>query len=652
MRLSHSRVETFKKCPYQFKLKYIDELETLPTDDPANALIIGHALHTGIEKTVEAAIEEYYAAYPIITDRHVEEALKLEYWLPKIKAAIPPDGLHEVEIADGEDFVGYIDYLVPVSDTEYDLYDWKYSNNVQNYLESGQLHEYKYYFETLNPGKKIRNMYFMFVPKCQLRLKYKNKKNKRDETLHEFRKRILADLEGKDIQFVRIDYNTEKVIEFLTSAIHAMNCVEYTKQPTRLCDWCDYKKYCEKGDNVDMALPSTQRRTIDSSTDFKKLWFYGLPFVGKTYLANQFDTPLMLNTDGNYKRVDAPVLRIIDEVSTEGRMTKRKYAWEVFKDAVADLEKGSEFKTIIVDLLEDVYDACRIKTCVDNGWDHESDDSFKAYDIVRSEFLRTMKRLLNLPYNIILISHEDTSRDITKKTGSKITAIKPNLNDKVALKIAGMVDICCRIVNEDGNRTISFKSSEVEFGGGRLNVTAKEIPCTLEAIEAVYADEPAPDAQPARSGRTGRSSRTEAAQQTKTKLISDHDMYMYHEPSDSYYIIKKGEEIVDSIDFQCSNEVSKEEYDAGIAKQHTQETAAAENPATEQRGRRRRKDRSDEQEQTSGESAEAAEAAEESEVPFEENAGESRTHRNRSEVSETPAAEGTSGRKRRVRHAE
>ncbi|MED4061682.1 AAA family ATPase [Priestia megaterium] len=493
MRLSHSRVETFNKCPYQFKLKYIDGLETLPTDDPASPLVIGHALHTGIEKDVESAIEEYYSAFPIITDRHIEEALKLEYWLPKIKEAIPAGGLHEIEIADGDNFIGFIDYLVPVDEHTYDLYDWKYSNNVDSYSKSGQLHEYKYYFEKLHPDKKIRNMYFMFVPKCSIRIKYKNKRNKRDETLSEFRKRIYADLDSKQLQFVKIDYSTDKVIEFLDNGIHAINCVEYKKNPTRLCDWCDFKKYCERKDDVDMALPSTQRRTIEGN-NYKKIWFYGMPFSGKTFLANKFETPLMLNTDGNFKQVDAPVLRIMDEVTTEGRITKRKYAWEVFKEAVDDLEKGSEFKTIIVDLLEDVYDACRVKVCVDNGWDHESDDSFKAYDIVRSEFLRTLKRLINLDYNIILISHEDTSKDITKKTGDKITAIKPNLSEKIALKVAGMVDIACRIVNDEGKRTIRFKSSEVEFGGGRLTINAKEIPCEYADLMKVYGA-PAPKAE-------------------------------------------------------------------------------------------------------------------------------------------------------------
>lgn len=490
MQLSHSRVDCFVKCPFQFKLRYRRKLKTLPNGDPQDALILGHALHTGIEKGLNAAIDEYYNAYSVIDDRHVNEALKLEYWLPKIKEILP-DGYHEIKIED-EDFLGFIDLLVPVEEKEgieyFDLYDFKYSNNVDNYMESGQLHEYKYYFEKIYPNMKIKNMYFMFVPKCNLRIKYKNKTNPRDESLSEFRKRIIKDLDDKKIEFVPIEYNSSKVIDFLTNGKHAIECDDYIKCPSRLCDWCEYKRYCESEgkDDLDMVLPSTERRSIEKNT-YKKIWIYGLPFSGKTYLANQFDTPLMLNTDGNFKQVDAPVIRIVDEVKTEGRITKRKYAWEVFQEAVDELEKkNNDFKTIIVDLVEDVYDACRIKVCIDNNWDHESDDSFKAYDIVRSEFLRTLKRLLNLDYNIVLISHEDTSRDITKKTGDKVTAIKPNLQEKLALKVAGMVDICCRIKNDEGKRTISFKSNEVEFGGGRLTIKAKEIPCGYDDLMKIY----------------------------------------------------------------------------------------------------------------------------------------------------------------------
>ena len=84
MQLSYSRISTYEKCPHQFKLRYMDGLQTIFNCDPQNAFVLGHALHTGIEKDVQAAIEEYYAAYPVIRDAHVTEAMKLEYLIPKV----------------------------------------------------------------------------------------------------------------------------------------------------------------------------------------------------------------------------------------------------------------------------------------------------------------------------------------------------------------------------------------------------------------------------------------------------------------------------------------------------------------------------------------------------------------------------------------
>ena len=236
-----------------------------------------------------------------------------------------------------------------------------------------------------------------------------------------------------------------------------------------------------------MALPSTNRVEVEK-TSKKKIWIYGQPYSGKTTFADQSPTPLNLNTDGNVKYVTMPRLAIKDEVTLNGRLTERKFAWEIFKEAISDLEKGSDFETIVVDLLEDTYDHCRLYVFNKNNIEHESDSGYgKGWDLVRTEYLSNIKRLLNLDYNIILISHEDTSKDLTKKSGDKITSIKPNLNEKVSNKIAGMVDLVARLVVDGDKRTLNFKSDEVVFGGGRLQgVKTTEIPLSWDALCEVY----------------------------------------------------------------------------------------------------------------------------------------------------------------------
>lgn len=495
--LGYSAVSTFENCPYQYKLRYIDNVEMLDDFEATDALKIGTALHRGIEVDVPTAIQEYYNSYPIITDAHITEAIKLETLIPKVKAVIP-EGQHEVFFEYGA-FKGTIDLLVPVENpivyhTEertgkegtverlsgewFDIYDFKYSNNIDRYLESPQLHVYKYFAEKAL-GIKIRKLYFVFAQKVKIR-------QKKTEDLNQFRIRLRKTLQDATVQVKEVSYDVGKVLDFMQNQVKILTCTDYTKTPSQLCSWCEYQAYCEKQEVLNMALPSTNRVEV-GKTSKKKIWIYGLPFSGKTTFADQAPTPLNLNTDGNVKYVTMPRLAIKDEVTVEGRITKRKFAWEIFKEAISDLEKGSDFETIVVDLLEDTYESCRLYMYDQLGITHESDDAFRAWDKVRTEYLSNIKRLLNLDYNIILISHEDTSKDLTKKGGDKVTAIMPNLNEKASKKIAGMVDLVARLVVDDKKRTLNFKSDEVVFGGGRLQgVKTTEIPLSWDALCAVY----------------------------------------------------------------------------------------------------------------------------------------------------------------------
>lgn len=471
-------------------MRYLDGIDTNDPTESNNALVLGTALHTGIEKGVEEAIQQYFMSYPVIDDSHINEAIKLEYLIPRAKAVLP-SGEYEVEIKD-DDFHGFIDLLAPVKTEQklggeyqiipnvYDIYDFKYSNNMNHYKNSRQLHLYKYFFEKCNPGKKIRSINFLFVPKVNI-------KQKKTENLQQFRQRLWEELKNAEVKTLSVDFDYTKVIDFLLQIKSINETSEFAQNKGWMCTYCEFLEYCQKGWNYFMKLPSEKRRNIEK-VEKRVIWIYGQPFCGKTTFANAFPVPLMLNTDGNIKFVDAPYIRIKDDIQVEGRMTKKTLAWQVFKDIIAELEKGGNgFKTIVVDLVEDLYEYCRLYMYEQLGIKHESDDSFKAWDMVRGEFLNTLKRLMALDYeNIILISHEDATKDITKRGGDKITAIKPNMQDKVALKVSGMVDVVARIVADGNERTFSFKSNEVIFGGGRLKVDAKDIPLDVNELFKVY----------------------------------------------------------------------------------------------------------------------------------------------------------------------
>ena len=199
--------------------------------------------------------------------------------------------------------------------------------------------------------------------------------------------------------------------------------------------------------------------------------FYGITTY---YVAN--------NVSEGYENQPAAIYTALDRKTIRNTNTLTYN----FKDVIKELEKGSEFETIVLDLYEDFYEFCRQYMYDKLKITHESDQAFSAWDKVRSEFFSTMKGLFSLPYNFILISQEDKSRDITNKSGDKITAIKPNINDKVAVKTEGLTTFTARVIKEsDNKRWISFKTDDVVFGGGRIKVDAVDIPCTYEAVMGV-----------------------------------------------------------------------------------------------------------------------------------------------------------------------
>lgn len=530
MIVSHSKVECFESCPYRYDLRYNQEIRTIPPDNADNALFLGTALHTGLEKDVQTSIHEYFMEYPVISDAHINEAMKLEVMIPKAAAMIP-SGEHEVKIED-DDFIGFIDLLAPAKTEQklggehqvipnvYDLYDFKYSNNVSKYKDSPQLHLYKYFFEKNNPGKIIRNMYFLFVPKVNI-------KQSKKEDLFQFRQRLQEELDKKEPQLVQIEYDPEKVINFLLSTKGMLEAKDFPKNTSWLCNYCEYKDYCQKGIDF-MNLPSSERRNI-SETKKRKIWIYGAAFSGKTTMLDDAPNPLNLNTDGNIQFVTMPYVSIKDEVTVNGRMTNRKFAWEVFKDTIAELEKKqNDFKTIIIDLLEDTREMCRVFMYDSLGIQHESDSGFgKGWDIIKTEYLSTMRRFFNLDYeNLVVVSHEDISKDITKKNGQNITRIAPNIQDAIANKIAGMVDIVARVVVEDDDsRTLNFKQNEVIFGGGRLKgISQTTIPLSWDALMDVYdqANEAAGSTQEA-TQKPGRRKVDKSTPETEKPVTDDSD---------------------------------------------------------------------------------------------------------------------------------
>lgn len=234
-------------------------------------------------------------------------------------------------------------------------------------------------------------------------------------------------------------------------------------------------------------LPENKKRDVQASKKVK-LYLYGSPMSGKTTFANEFPDVLMLNTDGNIQYVNSPFIAIRDQITMDGRIKKIKYAWEIFKESVEEIIAGQHnYKTIVIDLIEDIYEACRVYMYNKLEIEHESDAGYgKGYDMIKTEFLITMKRILNSGYNIILLSH-DKIEEVKFKNGTSITSYTVNLQEKIAKKLAGMVDITARVVlDSDNNRFLDFTYNDYVFGGNRIGLKETKIPLKVEEFKKVF----------------------------------------------------------------------------------------------------------------------------------------------------------------------
>lgn len=481
MIVSYSRIDCFRQCPYKYRLRYIDNWNTIPDPWPDDPLVLGKAIHTGISEGLYAAEQEYYSNFHAITDENVLESMKMDIQIPKVQKLLPVQWDEEVKVST-QYFLGFIDCLAWKNNNTVDIYDFKYSNHVENYNDSGQLSIYKYFWEKSHPGKHVDQMKFICIPKV-------SDKKREDEDIWQYRNRILKAVAGTDIQVIDTRYDPEAIISFWETVNEIREEKNFRKKQSNNCRFCEYADYCQKGRDY-MILPKNERRAIGTAKK-RKIWIYGAAFSGKTTFLDSAPNPLNLNTDGNIAFVTMPFVAIKDQVETVGRVTNRKFAWEVLKETIAELEKKENtFETIIIDLLEDTRESCRIYMYDKLGIQHESDAGFgKGWDIIKTEYLSTIRRFFNLNYeNLIVVSHEDVSKDITKKNGQNITRIAPNIQDAVANKVAGMVDIVARVVvADDGTRTLNFKSDEVVFGGGRLKgIKETQIPLEWDALMDVY----------------------------------------------------------------------------------------------------------------------------------------------------------------------
>lgn len=186
-------------------------------------------------------------------------------------------------------------------------------------------------------------------------------------------------------------------------------------------------------------LLSIEPHQVSRTMQGYSLLLYGEAKVGKTTTACKFEKHLLLATEKGYSAIPGAMAQPID-------------SWADLKRAIKQLkdEKVKErFKYIILDTADIAYDLCEKYLCSNYGVNSIGEIPYGAgYGLVAKEFDETIRRIVQLDYGLIMISHSQ-EKTFTNEKGQEYQKIVPTLGNKARNVVCRLCDIIGYIQSED-----------------------------------------------------------------------------------------------------------------------------------------------------------------------------------------------------------
>lgn len=203
---------------------------------------------------------------------------------------------------------------------------------------------------------------------------------------------------------------------------------------------------------------------------------YGPTKIGKSTLCSNAPGALFLATEAGLNHLEVFQVAIT--------------SWEVMLEALAEISAGQHnYKTIIIDTIDNAYKMCTKYICDKAGIVHESDlDWGKGWSLVSNEFQRVLTKLSLLPYGLIMVSHSE-GREQDAKTGKYIKQI-PTLPKGARQFVLSMVDLVLYCETRKSNngdeateeRILRTKPCREYEAGDRTGKLPETLPLSYEAL--------------------------------------------------------------------------------------------------------------------------------------------------------------------------
>lgn len=226
-----------------------------------------------------------------------------------------------------------------------------------------------------------------------------------------------------------------------------------------------------------IQLPTEKTAPKQSITELTTL-IYGAPKIGKSTFCSQADDPLFLATESGLNNLSTYQIPVA--------------TWSDFLEACQLIAAGNHnYKTIVIDTIDNLYKYCVAHVLAKHGLQHESDLPFgKGYAFVNGTFERTLTALSLLPYGLIMTSHAQ-EKEVKTPTGteSRITPTLPNSARKIVL---GMSDLILyaeaqEVRDDQGkidkyDRVIHTKPTTIYEAGDRTGKLPETLPLSYAAF--------------------------------------------------------------------------------------------------------------------------------------------------------------------------
>ena len=254
----------------------------------------------------------------------------------------------------------------------------------------------------------------------------------------------------------------------------------------------------------------------------RNFFFYGETMSGKSYLANEFPAPIVLNTDGNAEANTVPSIQLVNEKDENGRITKSVIA-QIGEILLALQTQKHTYQTVVVDVIDDVIEMIKIAVCDEltpagkPRLKSLSEIPYgKGYDFFNQAITEMVIDLKALPMNVIYISRQVSEYD----DNGNATKDKPSLKDKYVNLINGNSDLMIHTekVGNNYNREVERKRKKYYMD----QVDDKEILKILSTIRGALEPAKAPS-KPAPAQKE--EAKKEASKPQEPKNISEDDLF-------------------------------------------------------------------------------------------------------------------------------